>query len=429
VAAAALTIAMPARADEAPVPPPSFAAGRQRLSEDDLREKVEGAYFTGLPLVDSDPDTGFGFGARGYRYWDGSRDDPLYAYTPYRHRVYAQAFATTNGYQFHAFDYDAPYLGDSPYRLRASLYFERNTAANYFGRGAATLGPLAFQGATTTYASFANYSAALAGAGLPLYDKFTLTDPGVSATVERDFVGGLVRAQAGVGSSVVSVRTYPGATRLGNDCATGRVVGCAGGLHDTIKVGMALDTRDYEPDPNSGVFVDATGEISSRLLGSSWDYARMTVSPRVFVSPIPELTDLVVAARAVLSVQTEGVPFQAMNTLAFTDGDRQGLGGLRTLRGYKQDRFVGPMAALANAELRWTFVSFTVGNQRFGLSAAPFVDVGRVFDRVSDFALGGWRRGQGGGLRIAWNKATIVVVDYGVSTEDSGLYMDFGHQF
>jgi hypothetical protein len=33
------------------------------------------------------------------------------------------------------------------------------------------------------------------------------------------------------------------------------------------------------------------------------------------------------------------------------------------------------------------------------------------------------------GLRVAWNDATIVVVDYGRSSEDSGLYINFNHQF
>jgi len=63
------------------------------------------------------------------------------------------------------------------------------------------------------------------------------------------------------------------------------------------------------------------------------------------------------------------------------------------------------------------------------LMIVPFLDMGRVFDRVGDFTFAGWRRGEGAGLRIAWNKAMVIVFDYGVSSEDSGLYMDFGHQF
>jgi hypothetical protein len=32
-------------------------------------------------------------------------------------------------------------------------------------------------------------------------------------------------------------------------------------------------------------------------------------------------------------------------------------------------------------------------------------------------------------LRVAWNQATILVFDYGVSSEDAGLYIDFRHIF
>jgi hypothetical protein len=74
-------------------------------------------------------------------------------------------------------------------------------------------------------------------------------------------------------------------------------------------------------------------------------------------------------------------------------------------------------------------VSFDAARQHFGLMIAPFVDFGRVFDRVADTSLAGFRRGQGAGLRIAWNQATIVMLDYGVSDEGSALYVNFGHIF
>jgi outer membrane protein assembly factor BamA len=434
---------------------PAFLSGKRKISDYDLAQKQEGAYLTGLPLVDSDPDTGFGFGARVYRYWDGEHTDPLFEYTPYRHRVFGQVFATTNGYQDHTIDYDAPYLGGSAFRLRASVYYERNKAANYFGRGASTLGGLSFAG--RTFATFDDYTSASrqltpgpnGAVAYTLYDKYDLEDPGIAATVERDFFGGVVRVQAGLAASYVRVRDYTGApikaddaatgrtnvdatmgtTHLRDDCDAARIVGCAGGRHDTLKLGVAFDTRDFEPDPNAGFFFDLTAELSSRYIGSEYDYARVTFSPRAFVSPLPKLADVVLAGRAVYSVQTDGTPFFAMNNLAFTDGDRQGLGGLRSLRGYKQDRFVGPVAAMANVEVRWTFVDFTVASQSFALSVAPFLDIGRVFDKVGDFTFSNWKRGQGAGLRVAWNKATVIVFDYGISSEDSGLYMDFGHQF
>jgi hypothetical protein len=74
-------------------------------------------------------------------------------------------------------------------------------------------------------------------------------------------------------------------------------------------------------------------------------------------------------------------------------------------------------------------VKFHALGQGFGLIAVPFVDVGRVFDDVGQTTLSGWRRSQGAGLRIAWNEATIVMIDYGFSDEDQGLYLNFNHIF
>jgi Omp85 superfamily domain len=435
-------------------PPPRILSRKRRLAPREIASKQVGTYVNALPIIDIDPDSGLGFGAVGNVFWDGARTDPFFQYTPYRHRIGAQGFATTNGLQQHFVEYDAPCLGDSPFRLRANILYERNVSANYFGRGSATMGRLGFTGATRSYGSLDEYTDALRQLGPnglthTLYNKYDLEDPSLRATLERVFFGGLMRVQAGLELSYVRIRDYSGTrvpadnpaqglydirgtqatTRLQEDCLAKRVVGCAGGLSNTLKFGITLDTRDYEPDPSSGVFVDVAGEFSSRVLGSNYAYARMTLTARGFLSPMPSLADLVLAGRLVYSVQTPGTPFFAMNTLTFTDGNRQGLGGLWTLRGYRQDRFVGPVAALVNLELRWTFVEFDLLDQHIGLGLAPFLDFGRVFDRIAGFSLERWRSGRGASLHIAWNDATIIDITYGVSSEGMQVYMDLGQQF
>ena len=439
---------------EGPRPLPDFMCNKRRMTTSDLAEKREGGYFTGLPLVNADPDTGIGFGARVLYFNNGPREDVLFEATPYRHRVYAQAFFTTNGYQYHAVDYDAPYLQGGPFRLRASLIYEKNIAANYFGVGARSLGRLSFPGTADRYASQSDYEDALRqvrpdGTAFTRYNQYVLQRPAASATLERDFFGGVVRAVAGLKLAYASVEQWTGETvkaddpatgrtdidarqaptRLDRDCAAGLVKGCSGGLDNTLKLGIAYDTRDFEPDPNSGVFVELTSELSGKLTLSDYDWARVTFSPRAYYSPFPKLADLVVAGRLLASVQSEGTPFFELNQLSFADYDRAGLGGLRTLRGFKQDRFVGHVVALATLEVRWTFYELSLMKQRFALMVAPFLDVGRVFDAVGDFELRRFRNGQGAGFRIAWNQATIIVIDYGVSREGSSLYVNFDHPF
>jgi len=440
-------IVAPAQPPTAPLP--DFMRNKRRMTAADVVDKKDNGYFTGLPLINSDPDTGFGFGARVLYFDNGARDDVMFEATPYRHRAYAQAFFTTNGYQFHTLDYDAPYLANTPFRLRTSLVYEKNIAANYYGIGEQSLGRLRFPGSTEKFATLSDYTEALNriqpdGTAYTRFNQYILERPKAVATLERDFFGGVVRGAVGLSVAYASVRQWTGetveadrdapqaATRLDRDCAAGVVVGCAGGLNNALKLGIAYDTRDFEPDPNSGVFVELTGEVSGKFTVSEYDWARLTFSPRVYYSPFPKLTDLVIAGRFVGSVSSEGTPFFEMNQLSFADYNRAGLGGLRTIRGFKQDRYVGNVVALANLEVRWTFWEFDVKlgkRQHFATMLAPFLDVGRVFDSLDNIALERFRNGQGVGFRIAWNQATIIVVDYGVSREGSSLYVNFNHPF
>jgi outer membrane protein assembly factor BamA len=418
---------------------PAFMKDKRPLRDDDVAEKTEGHYFTGLPLVNSDPDTGFGFGARAYYFENGERTDDFFRYTPYRHRVYAQAFFATRGYQYHEVDYDGPYVDGSPVRIRASIAYARNTATNYYGTGAATMNRLRFPGEDRTFASYSEYDDAKRAQNFGRYDQYMLTRPQATATVERDFFGGIVRGLVGFTFAYASIDQWTGRedegktqakTRLDEDCTAGRVAGCGGGFTNALKLGVAYDTRDFEPDPNSGVFVDLTSELAGRPIGSEQDWARLTFSPRFYWSPFPKLADLVVATRLVGSVQTKDTPFYVMNQLSFTDTNRDGLGGLRTMRGYHLNRFIGRFATLANLEVRWTFFEFNaMRRQHFALMVVPFVDVGRVFDSWDDFEFDRFRNAQGAGLRIAWNQATIISIDYGVSREQSALYINFNHPF
>ena len=459
IAALVVAVAPPARgADDVaapetvdiPPPPPDFGS-KFRLTDEDYRRKKEGSYFTGLPLANYDRNTGFGFGARLYRFIDGDRSDPLFAYTPYQHRFFAQAFFTTNGLQFHWLDYDAPALFGSPWRVRSQLIFERNTNQNYFGIGerAQRLGFSGAPGTFSTYSAYSDAASRLQGNGTTysLYDKYLFTRPLWIMSLERSLLGGIARSLFGFGFADVSIGDYTGKsadataatgasvkapeapTRLHEDCAAARIVGCQGGWDNTVRVGLAVDTRDFEPDPNSGFFGDLAADFGTRLLGSAYDYSRVMLALRGYVSPIPRYADLVLAARGVYEVQSAGAPFFSMDTFPFTEDPRSGMGGLRTLRGYRDLRFVGHVMALTNYEVRWTFAQTRALDQRFAFIAAPFLDMGRVFDAVRLTNLKHWNRDEGLGFRIAWNLSTIVMIDWAVSDEDTGFFINFNHIF
>ena len=87
------------------------------------------------------------------------------------------------------------------------------------------------------------------------------------------------------------------------------------------------------------------------------------------------------------------------------------------------------MKIQGNLELRWSLPDFTVWNQHFRPMIAPFVDTGRVFDKVGRFSASDWKGAGGVSVRLAWNLATIISFDYGFGSEGNLLYLWLGHPF
>ena len=420
-------------------------AHAERLSDDDLARKSEDGHVTGLPLAAYSVDFGFGGGARAYYYWNGKRSDSRFAETPYLHRVFAQAFASTEGVQFHWLDYDGPRIAGSPYRPRVQLIYARNTNANYFGFTERDR-TLRHPGTGQTFDDYDEYvdDLSVIRDGFYVWTKYNQYDikrPALIASLERSFRGDRVRVLTGVGASFVQIRDYTrtedegkggviglqAATRLFEGCDQGPLVGCRGGRDNYLRFGIAYDTRDFEPDPNRGVFIDAELDIGTTVVGSEFNYARILAAARGFWSPFAR--DIVLAGRVMAVVQSDGTPFFTMNVLPFTEDPRTGLGGHRTMRGFRQDRFVDHVMTAASGEVRWTFARTTVKRQKLAFIVAPFVDVGRSFDDFDALSLRGFRPSTGAAFRVSWNLSTIGTFEYGISRESTGFYANFGHMF
>lgn len=466
VAAAAVT-ALPARAQDAPaadgadgsapktelppdVPRPDFIANKPYMPDFLLEDKREGWYVTGFPAIGWDDEEGFVLGVMAEVYDNGARDDPFFRSTSYRKRISIAATSTTEGVQDYGLALDAPYLGDTPYRLRVRAYYGQNPLNNYFGRGDEAMGLLRFPGSAEGYVAYDDYERAtraeVGGETYARYSQFLSRDLGGIVMVERDLAGGLVRPLIGIRVWHTDVLDYTGQkvdavdangkkveavelpTRLREEFDGGDVEGFDGGFDNYVKLGLSVDTRDFEPDPSRGVLGQLAAELGTRALGSDFDYQRVTASVAGFHDLAPCGERVVVAARALYSMQFGDVPFFSENTLAFNTFDITGLGGGRTLRGFKRDRFVGDSAALLNGEVRWSLTEVTQWGQHFRPMLAGFVDTGRVFDGVG-MSLERWRVGYGVGFRFAWNLATVVSFDYGRSEESDILYMAFGHAF
>ncbi|MDI7210859.1 Omp85 family outer membrane protein [Leptospira santarosai] len=457
----------------------------KQMCKKDLDNKKEGWYPTGLPLINSDPNEGIGYGVRVYGYNNGKRNDPFFEYTPYRFRFFAQYFNTTKNAQYHQLSLDMPYVTNTRWRLRADALLTITPTTLYFGVGESTLKPLTYRernqpgGIHVINAEYNSQESAflyqrpgglmdpveLRGrvySGVPtgakvtdrMYNRYTIQTPQLNFSSERSFLHGTMRLVAGFRFSNNIVEVYDGKfvksvdpifegtpfsgsgkvpnakTRLTEDAEAGKILGYHGGFVNTAKIGLVYDTRDFEPDPNSGVFLEATYERASKTIASDFDFQKYFGHTKFFYSPFPKTFEkLVLASRFGFGVSDGNVPFFEYRNLWGTENTVSGLGGLRTLRGYKQDRFVGRAMGFGTVEVRWKLYDFSIGGEYFAFNLAPFWDFGRVWNDEHKIGLLNYKYSQGLGLRIAWNQATIITIDYAVSREDEQLFVNFNHAF
>jgi len=435
-----------AEGDEGGMPPaiepPHFARYKKPLPDILLKYKEEGFYFTPFPIIGWDPDTQFNIGAAAGFFQNGKKDSPFFRITPYRWTLSTQALVSSGGV-FQVLNYfDMPYVMGTPWRVRAEIDVFRNPYKNYFGIGEQGQ-QLIFPGTGQVYGSYNDYQEALkqqsGGATNERYDQYGYSHVLFRGQAEYDLVGGYLRPLFGIQIARVWIDDYTGdtvsgavqnQTHLNADCAAGRAKECNGGWDNMIKLGISFDTRDFEPNPKKGIFWELTTELSPTFLGSASNYGRLSTDIRAYGSIIDWKSQLVVlAGRFYYGWQFGDVPFYAMNVLSFTDRNWTGLGGFRSIRGYRLDRFVGPVQMLANMELRWSFYDFTIWKQNIRLGLKPFLDVGRTFDSNSDITFAGWHPGGGMGLMLAWNLSTVINFDMAYSSEGSAFYMEAGLQF
>jgi outer membrane protein assembly factor BamA len=423
------------------VPPPEFLENKAPLPDLLLKDKKPDSYFTGFPAIGWNPETMFTYGVAVQWFDNGDTNSPFFRYAPYRRQIPVTFTGSTGGSTRALIGYDEPYVNDTPWRLRALAIYDRNRFENYFGLGEATLGPLRYPGSTHSFDSFDDYQEALQknveGNTWARFNEYDKTRAGGVVTLERNLWGGWLRPQLGLQVSHIDIRDYSGdkidgavmqPTRLLLDDEAGKIIGFDGGWDNAVKVGLTFDSRDFEPDPSSGMMLQAVTRISTKGIGSSFNYEQVTFSGRGFHNLLED-GRLILAGKVTYVMQFGDVPFYSAPIIPFTEGDVDGLGGHPTLRGYVADRFVGDASMYANGELRWSFAETTIKRQHLRFMAVPFVDTGRVFDSVGQTTLNDWKIDGGIGLRLAWNIATIVSIDFARSSEGNLIHMQLGHQF
>lgn len=450
----------------------------KRLGEEELANKREGWFVTGLPKVESNPVNGVGYGGTLFWFQNGQRTDPLFEYTPYRASVAVEALVFPSGRTFGGLAADLPYFRDKPWRLRLEASRLEDPNQQYFGFGTTSMAPLSIVDATTgtrrTFRRWNDYEDALRLAA-PGFGADGTLQPAVTNAlrhdvqfdrtiaalgVERTLAGGRMRVGVGYEFQIANLTPYDG--DLVDDAidatsgapvdarqATSRFTESRRGAdgwrrfnvgapqnHNRVALlqgGIMYDTRDFEPDPTRGVFAEVAVELSAPAIGSEYTFTKQLAQVQSW-TPLFERGRWrsVLAQRWGLGVLAgpEIALSESWDTWSAGDyGGIEAVGGSRTLRGYRAGRFTGPVMGYGSLEWRNRVARTSLLGQDFTLELTPFLDAGRVWDRVRDIGVSDWRTSVGSGARLGWNQSTIMRFDYAVSREDRQLFVVFGHAF
>ncbi len=205
------------------------------------------------------------------------------------------------------------------------------------------------------------------------------------------------------------------------------LIGVEGGWTNYVKIGLVYDSRDNEIIPKRGHWLDLLAEVSNGILGSDYDYLRLTTTLRTYY---PLFSNRFIYAGRLLAETFLGQPpFYELSYFANSyQWKQEALGGSKSLRGIPLNRYIGKTKLFSNQELRWMIVDFNFLNQDFTLAANLFVDFGWILDMeldsktsLSDHEI---KISRGGGLRLIWGQNFVIATDIGNSADMAmGLYI------
>jgi outer membrane protein assembly factor BamA len=163
--------------------------------------------------------------------------------------------------------------------------------------------------------------------------------------------------------------------------------------------GVLVDSRDFPPNPRSGVRLSALTRVGDR----STDSTRSDVVTHVELG----LNVVLPVGRSLAWVNSVGLR-AIYSAASLTESELCRLGGPGTVRGYREDEFTSTRVGWFNTELRYSLDRTS--------SVFPFLDAGIFQDST------GWHvePGYGFGTRAA-TQVGIFGLDYGIAFRDSPL--------
>ena len=157
-----------------------------------------------------------------------------------------------------------------------------------------------------------------------------------------------------------------------------------GGWVNTVKAGIAYDTRDNRPNPMKGIWTEMGIEVAPSFLGNDKGFSKFYITHRQYFTLVPE--DLALVYRVGFQTALTGdAPFfyqSQVITSMLTGATSEGLGGSSTLRGVLRNRVIGDGFVMGNIELRWKPIYFKFLKQDCYLGLNAFYDFGMTTKKI-----------------------------------------------
>ncbi len=157
-----------------------------------------------------------------------------------------------------------------------------------------------------------------------------------------------------------------------------------GGWVNTLKAGIAWDSRDNRPNPMKGIWTELGIEVAPKFMGNNWGFSKFYITHRQYFTLIEK--DLAFVYRLGYQTTVSGhSPFfyqSQLITSMLTGATSEGLGGASSLRGVLRNRVVGNGFFFGNIELRWKPVRFNLFDQDIYIGLNGFYDFGITTDKI-----------------------------------------------
>ncbi|MGR5057340.1 BamA/TamA family outer membrane protein [Vibrio rotiferianus] len=175
-----------------------------------------------------------------------------------------------------------------------------------------------------------------------------------------------------------------------------------------VLVGMEYDTRDFEPNPMRGQFLDVEWIANRDSLGSDEDYDNLVANYRVY----QQWSDTTIIAMEVYSQSIFGdAPWF----------DYAQLGDDQRMRGYYQGQYRDKHQLSTQVEIRHTIAG------RHGV--VGWLGAGSIAPTYHELFENSWLPTVGVGYRFAFKARINVRVDLGVGKDSTGFYFQINEAF